>query len=94
MRTQWIAAVLLFCSFSWGNTYYVNQNAAGAADANSGTSAQPWKTIAKAATVAVAGDSVIVKAGNYAERISFTAGHSGSIGKKRSEEHTSELQSR
>ena len=82
MRTQWIVAVLLLCSFALGKTYYVDQNASGSADANTGTAAQPWKTIAKAATVAVAGDSVIVKAGTYAERISFASGHSGAAGNK------------
>jgi parallel beta-helix repeat protein len=82
MKPSRIAAVLFFCSFAWGNTYYVNQNAAGAADANPGTAALPWKTIAKSAMVAAAGDSVIVKSGTYAERISFSAGHSGTIGRK------------
>ncbi|HUI91468.1 MAG TPA: right-handed parallel beta-helix repeat-containing protein [Chitinivibrionales bacterium] len=74
--------VLLFCSIVCAATYYVDQSASNSADANPGTAAQPWKTISKAAAVAVAGDSVIVKSGTYNERISFTSGHSGSIGKK------------
>jgi hypothetical protein len=82
MKTRWTVWFLLFCSFVWGKTYYVDQNATGAGDNNAGTAAQPWKTIAKAATVAIAGDSVIVKSGTYNERISFSSGHSGSAGKK------------
>ncbi|MDP2815791.1 MAG: right-handed parallel beta-helix repeat-containing protein, partial [Rectinemataceae bacterium] len=38
-------------------------------DANSGTEASPWLTIQKAANVAVAGDTVCVKAGTYNERV-------------------------
>ena len=82
MKATWITAVLLFCSFVRAKTYYVDQNASGSADANLGTAAQPWKTIAKAATAVVAGDSVIVKNGTYTERISFASGHSGLAGKK------------
>jgi hypothetical protein len=82
MKSSSIVLILLFCSLTWGNTYYVNQNAAGSADANPGTAAQPWKTISKAATVVIAGDSVIVKSGTYAERVSFASGHSGTVGKK------------
>jgi hypothetical protein len=82
MKTGWIVPILLFCSFIWGKTCYVDQNATGNSDNNPGTAAQPWKTIAKAAATVVAGDSVIVKAGTYNERITFSPGHSGSAGKK------------
>jgi len=46
-----------------GNTYYVSANGN---DANPGTQSQPWGTIQKAANSMVAGDIVVVQAGNYA----------------------------
>ncbi|MBI1936260.1 VCBS repeat-containing protein [Candidatus Woesearchaeota archaeon] len=59
--------------------YYVAQ---AGNDANPGTLSQPWKTIQKAANTVQAGDTVIVSAGTYNERVTFSAGHSGSAGKK------------
>ena len=41
-------------------------------DVNPGSQAQPWKTIQKAANTAFAGDTVMVIAGNYAERVNVT----------------------
>ncbi len=46
-----------------GKTYYV---APGGSDAAAGTAAAPWKTLQKAANMAVAGDTVRVAAGTYA----------------------------
>ena len=46
--------------------YYVAPNGD---DANPGTEAQPWRTIQKAADTLVAGDTVYVRAGTYAERV-------------------------
>jgi len=64
-----LSAVLLVMSFATAAsaaTYYVaktgNNN-------NPGTEAQPWLTITKAANTLVAGDTVYVKAGTYAERV-------------------------
>jgi len=55
-------------------TYYVSTTGS---DSNSGTStAKPWRTIQKAANTMVAGDTVIVLAGNYSERV--TVSRSGS----------------
>lgn len=82
MKHFWIVAILLFCSFAWGKTYYVDKGNTVADDAKAGTAAEPWKTIAKAATVVIAGDSVIVKSGTYNERVSFSSGHSGQKGNK------------
>ncbi|MBF0507434.1 MAG: VCBS repeat-containing protein [Deltaproteobacteria bacterium] len=57
----------------YGATYYV---AATGADTNPGTSANPWKTITKAANTLVAGDTVYITAGTYSE--SVTPKNSGS----------------
>jgi len=53
-----------------GTTYYVDRNNSQASDSNSGTQALPWKTIQKAANTMVAGDTVLVQAGTYSERVS------------------------
>ncbi|MEN6627851.1 MAG: disaggregatase related repeat-containing protein, partial [Candidatus Sumerlaeia bacterium] len=45
-------------------TYYVSTDS-GASDGNAGTEAKPWRTITYAASKAVAGDTVKIKAGNY-----------------------------
>lgn len=52
-----------------GTTYYVAQNSPNASDANAGTYDAPFKTISKAAAVAMAGDTVIVKEGVYREEL-------------------------
>jgi parallel beta-helix repeat protein len=53
-----------------GGTYYVSTTGN---DSNPGTQALPWKTIQKAANTMVAGDTVIVLAGNYSsQRVSVT----------------------
>lgn len=59
-----------------GGNYYVG--GAGALDANPGTASQPLATIQKAATVAVAGDFVNIRAGTYRETI--TPANSGTPG--------------
>lgn len=48
-------------------TYYVAKSNPAASDSNTGTEAAPWKTIQKAASTLVAGDTVYVKAGIYTE---------------------------
>src|SRR5687768_4137248 len=92
------------------STYFVDP---AGSDAAAGSTAAPWRTLQKAANSVVAGDSVIVRPGNYAgfnlarsgsgesARITFSA-QSGAVidtpvnigNNYRSEEHTSELQSR
>jgi hypothetical protein len=59
-------------------TYYVDRGHPQASDSNPGTEALPWLTIQHAAQVAVAGDTIIVKAGVYPERV--TPPHSGLAG--------------
>ena len=52
-----------------GTTYYVAQNNAAADDNNVGSALAPFKTLAKAAKVAKAGDTVIVREGIYRETL-------------------------
>jgi Right handed beta helix region len=54
---------------STGATYYVSPNGS---DSAPGTYAAPWRTIQKAADTLQAGQSAIVAAGNYGERVSIT----------------------
>ncbi len=61
-------------------TYYVDQNHPQASDDNPGTESLPWLTIQKAADSVWAGDTVIVKAGAYNERITFANGTRGAPG--------------
>ena len=53
-------------------TYYVDTNNSTASDSNSGTEASPWKTIGKANSTLQAGDTVLIKAGNYPTTSSYT----------------------
>ena len=57
-------------------TYYVDS--ASGSDTNPGTQTQPWRTIQKAADTMAAGDTAIVQAGAYDERVTIT--RSGSPG--------------
>ena len=50
--------------------YHVATTQPAASDDNPGTVAKPWKTIAKAAATAQAGDTVLIHAGTYAESVS------------------------
>jgi hypothetical protein len=75
------AVCLLFaiCRPGGAAVYVVDTAAPGAADANPGTEAKPFKTIQKGADVAQAGDTVAVCEGNYPERV--TLKNSGAEGK-------------
>jgi parallel beta helix pectate lyase-like protein len=55
--------------------YYVDQGHPSASDGNPGTEALPWLTVDKGANTAIAGDTVLVKAGIYREAVSPS--HSG-----------------
>ncbi|MCJ7662282.1 MAG: hypothetical protein MUO67_24310, partial [Anaerolineales bacterium] len=51
------------------NIYYVDQSHPQASDTNPGTETLPWFTIQHAADVLIAGETVIIKPGFYAERV-------------------------
>lgn len=54
---------------SYAATYYVDANSTLAGDGNLGTTIYPFRTISQAASIARAGDTVIVKAGKYSETV-------------------------
>ena len=61
-------------SFVSGRTWVVNVSSVHASDANPGTAAQPFKTLAPAAAAAQPGDTVLVGAGVYRERVAPARG--------------------
>lgn len=78
MRQGWLLAAAGAAALGGsadGATYYV---APGGSDAAPGTLAAPWRTIQKAADTVVAGDTVLVRSGTYAERVVMRA--SGAAG--------------
>jgi len=75
-RLMLAAGLTLLASAAFGNTFYVD--ARKGKDSNDGTANSPWQTIQKAADSARPGDTVLVAAGAYAERIHIT--HSGAPG--------------
>ena len=52
-----------------GSTFYVSPTGS---DSAAGSSGAPWRTIQKAASTLLAGQTAIVTAGNYGERVSIT----------------------
>lgn len=58
-----LALGIYFNANAAANTYYVSVSGN---DSNAGTSASPFKTIQKAATKALAGDTIVLLAGSYA----------------------------
>jgi parallel beta-helix repeat protein len=64
-------------SNSYVGTFYVSTTGN---DKNTGTSSSPWRTVQKAANTLTAGQTVLVQAGTYSERVGVTiSGSSGSI---------------
>ena len=61
-----VLLVVCYCS-TFAKDYYVG--GAGALDTNPGTATQPFATIQKAASVAVAGDIVSIRSGTYRETV-------------------------
>ncbi len=59
-------------------TYVVDQAAPGAADTNTGTEEEPFKTVQHAADMVKPGDTIFVMAGHYEERVTVrTSGAEG-----------------
>jgi parallel beta-helix repeat protein len=73
-----LAAVLVPMASASADTSTLYVGGAGCSDAGSGTQAQPYCTISKAAGVAVAGQTVLVSSGTYSENV--TPASSGSSG--------------
>lgn len=70
-----LTLLLSLATSATAGTYYV---APTGQDSGAGTAAKPWRTLAKAAAAATAGDTVYIRAGTYHERL--VPGHSGSAG--------------
>jgi hypothetical protein len=73
-----LAGTLLILTAGKATTLYVDENNAACTDFGSGTVGQPFCTISEAASVAVAGQTVQVASGTYAENV--TPAHSGVAG--------------
>ncbi|MFL5730861.1 MAG: right-handed parallel beta-helix repeat-containing protein [Cytophagaceae bacterium] len=69
MKYLSLLLVLLFSIDSFSASYYVSTS--GNDNLNRGTLKQPFRTIQKGATVAIAGDSVFIRAGKYKEVITI-----------------------
>jgi hypothetical protein len=67
------AVICITSAFNTANaaTYYLD--AVNGSDINPGTSTQPWKTLTKAQAVAVGGDTVYLRSGNYGAFTDFTS---------------------
>ena len=61
-----IASCLLTVKVLYANVYYVSPSGN---DTNTGTLAQPWKTVTYASANTIAGDTIYVKAGLYNENV-------------------------
>ena len=76
MRIVLAALIALVASTASASTFYVD--ARKGLDTHTGSQAAPWRTIKKAADSLTPGDSVLISAGSYPERIHLT--RSGSPG--------------
>ena len=71
-----VTGLLISASPAVGGTFYVSP---GGNDANSGTVGAPWRTIRKAASALVAGDTAILMNGTYIEpEVQFDRSGTGS----------------
>jgi hypothetical protein len=58
----------VYSTSATGSTYYVSTSGS---DSNTGSLAQPWKTIQKAANTVTQGDTVYIRGGTYNEKITL-----------------------
>jgi parallel beta-helix repeat protein len=75
----WILLTLVLCltRLATAGTYYV---APGGQDGWPGSEGQPWATVQHAAETLIAGDTVYIKAGTYAERVNpSNSGAAGNV---------------
>ncbi len=78
MIPLWAALAVCATEQARAATYVVDQAAPGAADSNAGTEEKPFKTVRHAADMVQPGDTVLVMAGKYAERVKVvTSGAEG-----------------
>jgi hypothetical protein len=74
----WVALAVCATGPARAATYVVDQAAPGAADTNAGTAETPFRTVQHAADVVKPGDTVVVMAGKYDERVKVrTSGAEG-----------------
>jgi hypothetical protein len=69
-KWKWLGVILVVCALDTalgGRAFVVATNGN---DANAGTLAQPWRTLAKANANLIAGDTVYIRAGTYTDPIS------------------------
>ena len=67
-----LLAALLLASVAQASTFVVNPAQAGANDANSGSDAQPLRTIGRATALVQPGDLVQIHSGVYREKVTIT----------------------
>ncbi len=73
-----LAGSMAFSAGVYSAHYYVDASHSAANDSNPGTEAAPWKTIQKAASSIVAGDTAYIKNGTYQEQVQIA--NSGNVG--------------
>ncbi len=72
---RWSLSIVVLALLSggpaWSAEYYIANNDPVADDTGPGSAEQPWHTLTRAAEIAVAGDTVIVRGGVYREAVAF-----------------------
>ena len=76
-KYSWRLAALFLSALLRANVYYVSPTGI---DTDPGTIGQPFQTITKAVSVAVAGDTVYVRGGTYVLTATITLSKSGTSG--------------
>ena len=75
MRNKLFLFILFIVLSGYSKAYYVSKSGT---DNSTGTAANAWLTLQKAASTMVAGDTLLVKTGNYQETVTIKkSGESG-----------------